>query len=658
MLAVLTGSGLAVASVYSADAHNHAITWDCTGVHLVGSQYNTNAGGVNTVTVTVGGVAQSATVTVDGGPKSVTSPFTFDNSFDAFFSFPDSTQAHAFTAEIHGHDGYDQVVAAESTPCAPPMIIGLTIPRCDAVGATSDLSADFQQLVKDRTYRLVLASSKAGSNPLTTDFTPDQSTKSYTWAGVAPGFTYTATITDSTNPDLTATSSVESIGCPQQSGISLDPTECVSSDGTATYTATATELIAGREYRMEIVDSTTTSTVATKTFVATGTHETLSSSVSPLGTYYATVTDAVVGGLSIKSTDTTFLPCPQSPAKPSLTVSDCNALPTDGSDGPSGAIALTVMGLVPGRAYAIAVVGPTAVPTMSTLVATSSTYAVNLTGLAAGTYTATVTDVLVPAFTSTQQALLVACPTNASVVSLGASQCAVAGGAGSITATVSGFAVGRSYTVTLTRNATVLDSRPLTGAVMHYEGLTPDSSYRVTLIDDKAVPAVNAASDIALASCPGSPSIRLQATCDSATTETVSASVSKLVVGMTYRATLTVTSTGKPVPTVPSQQFVASAPTATVLFAKVPGSLDYTVTVADSEKSLTAQSRILLTLCDLPTLSLPTPLASGRSFLSTGRSLALTGANPIVPAVVGVGMLQLGLALVGIELVRRRVRRL
>ena len=651
VLAVLTGSGLAVASVASADAHNHAITWDCTGVHLVGSQYNTNGGGVNTVSMTVSGTAQTATVTVDGASKTVTSPFTFDSSFDAFFAFPDSVHAYAFTAEIHGHDGYDQVVTAESTPCIPPTIVGLAIPRCDAVGGASDLTADFQQLVKDRKYSLVLASSKAGSNPTATDFTPDQATTSYTWLGLAPGFTYTVTVTDSTNPDLTATGSVESIGCPKQSGISLDPTECVSVDGTATYTATATELIAGREYRMEIVDSITTSAVATRTFIATGTHEILSSAVSPLGTYYATVTDTVVGGLSIKSTETTFLPCPQSPTKPSLVVSDCNALLAEGSEGSSGAIALTVTGLVPGRSYTIAVAGPTAVPTVSNLVATSSTYAMNLTGLAPGTYTATVTDVLVPTFTSSQQALLTACPTASSVVSLTASGCAVAGGAGSITATVSGYAVGRSYTVTLTRNATVVDTRAFEGAVIRYERLTPDSSYRVTLIDDRAVPAVNAASDIALAACPGSPSVRLQATCDSATTETVTASLSKLVIGMTYRAALRVTSTGKPVTSAPAQQFVASAGTATVQFTKVPGALDYTVTVANSEQSLTAQSRILLTLCDLPTLSLPT-------LLSTGRTLAFTGASPIIPAVVGLGTLQLGLAMVGIELVRRRARRL
>jgi hypothetical protein len=91
------------------------------------------------------------------------------------------------------------------------------------------------------------------------------------------------------------------------------------------------------------------------------------------------------------------------------------------------------------------------------------------------------------------------------------------------------------------------------------------------------------------------------------------------------------------------------------VFKKVPGALDYTVTISDSEQSLTAQSRILLTLCDLPTLSLPNPLSTP---LSSRRSLAFTGATAIVPAVVGVGMLQLGLALVGIELVRRRVRRL
>lgn len=654
-LALVTGSGLAVAAGAVAEAHNHAITWDCTGIHLVGSQYNTNGGGVNTVAVTIAGVAQSGTVTVDGASKSVTSPFTFNSSFDAFFAFDNSTKAFAFTAEIHGHDGYDQVVAAESTPCIPPTIVELSVPRCDAVGGTTDLTASFQQLVKDRPYVLTLTSTKPVSNPVTFDFTPDQATKSYTWPGLEPGFSYTVTITDSTNRDLTATKSVDSIGCPQQSGISIDPTECVTAGGDATYTATATELTIGREYRIDIIDSSTKTSVATKTFTANATHETLTSTVAALGTYYATVADTAVGGLAIQSASTTFLPCPQSLVKPTLTVSDCNVLPP-AATASGGTIGLTVTGLVPGRSYTISVAGPTLVPTVTDLTATSSSYTAQLTGLAAGTYTATVTDALVRAFTSTNQALLIACPTDASTVSLSAIQCSTAGGFGSITASISGYAVGRSYTVTLSRNSTVIDSRTFSGAAINYTDLTPDSAYRVTLIDDRAVPAVNVASDVTLAACPGSPSIRLQARCDSATTETVSAALSALVVGHNYTAALTETSTGKPVSTIPAQSFVANASTATLAFTKVPGAISYTVTLADSQQQPTAQSRILLTLCDLPTLSLPRALPT--LSLPSSRTLAFTGESPLVPAVVGIGMLQLGLVFVGIGLVRRRLRRL
>jgi hypothetical protein len=603
--------------------------------------------------VSIAGAAQSATVTVDGAPQAVTSPFTFDSSFDAFFAFDDSTKAFAFTAEIHGHDGYDQIVAAESTPCAPPAVVELSVPRCDAVGGTTDLTASFQQLVKDRLYGLTLASSKAGSNPVTLDFTPDQATKSYTWPGLEPGFTYTVTITDSTNADLTATKSVDSVGCPQQSGISIDPTECVTAGGDATYTATATELTIGREYRIDIVDSSTTTAVATKTFTASTTHETLSSTVAALGTYYATVTDTVLGGLSIKSTETTFLPCPQALVKPTFAVSDCNALPADTAP-TGGTIELKVTGLVPGRSYTISVTNPAGVPTVTTLTATSSNYTAQLTGLAAGNYTATVTDALVRTFTAANQALLIACPTDASIVSLSATQCSTAGGLGSITAAISGYAVGRTYTVTLSRNATVLDSRAFTGATIRYSDLTPGSTYRVTLIDDEASPPVNVASDQTLAACAGSPSIRLQARCDSAATESVSAALNTLVVGNRYTARLTKTSTGKPVPFIPEQQFVATASSATITFPKIPGAIDYTVTLADADHKDVAQSRILLMLCDLPTLSLPSGLPT--ISLGTRRSLAFTGESPVIPAVVGIGMLQLGLAFVGIGLVRRRLR--
>jgi hypothetical protein len=189
-----------------------------------------------------------------------------------------------------------------------------------------------------------------------------------------------------------------------------------------------------------------------------------------------------------------------------------------------------------------------------------------------------------------------------------------------------------------------------------------------TVVDHRAV---DAASDIALATEPGGPSVRLQATCDSPTTETVSASLAELVVGRSYRAALTHTSTAEPVPTVPAQLFVASASTATVRFEKVPGALDYTVTVVDLERSLEAQSRIVLTLCDLPMLESPPPPESGQSTRSTGQSqgsagralsspgelLAVSVSGTTVVGVVGFGLLLLGLAVVGVEFVRRRVRR-
>jgi hypothetical protein len=635
-LALVAGGGIAVAAVSTASAHIPTITVTCEGIHVVAEKYNQYD--TNTVTVTIDGNAQLG------------SPLTFITDFDKFFPFPTATDGWNYTAEIKTTDAtpaYSKSVSGTSTPCAPPSILSIDIPTCTVPGGTTDITASVGGIDTSHAYTIELSSPEAGAtNIAAAAFTPGAATGTYPFPGVAPGHTYTVTVRDTTIPGLSASSSATSIGCPHDAGVDVTAEQCTVPGGNATFDFTATGLVLGRNYTV-VLTNLTTSTTATTHVVGDATGTYFSKFPAAAGaTYKASITDDLVGAASTRTTDPkAYLPCPQTFPKPSLLVDPCTS-----TSPPSNAVLSYLgTGLVPGRQYTVTVTDAASanlVPPV-TFTASSSTYPTN--GVAAeipnidpGNYTVTVTDLLVPSFTQFEVATIILCPAMPELA-FTPTQCTVPGGTASISTAVTNYIAGRTYLVGLTLvqgGAVVVAPTPVvapasgTWALAAFPNLAPGTQYRVT-VTDSVVTSVSASGDVSLKDCPGMPSITVQATCNVLGASTVNVSLDKLTAGETYTVNIVNASTNKNVgtATVPG-----TSATASLQLKNVPNGNQYTITVANQTNTLTGSASAFIKNCDLPTL-------------------AFTGANPVGPAVAGIGFLQFGLVLVGLGLVAKRRRR-
>ncbi|EAR24753.1 RTX toxins and related Ca2+-binding protein [marine actinobacterium PHSC20C1] len=649
-LALVVGSGLAVVSVSSAaEAHTPSIKVTCEGVTVTGLYYEASGSGE--------GQQNLIKFQLQGGEQQVV---PFSKNATQYFAFPNSTQAHTFTASVTAwnnptHTSWNRTWTKTSTPCVSQSIIDVTAPRCDVPGGSTDITATFKDLVAERSYEVTLAGGAGGTKTAT--YTPKQTTGSYTWAGTAAGPTYTVTITDKTNRDLTASKTVQSVACPELSGIAIVPTECTVPGESAAIKVNVSDLVIGREYRIDVVNAGSDAIVDSHTFIANATTGAYNSAATPSASYYVTVVDTSESNATpLKSSVHAFLPCPEAITKPTVTATQCDVVSTDAQ----GEVTVAVEGLVPGRTYNIVVTdgAKNAVFTNSGFVATTDRFDVELSELAEGTYTVTVTDALVPSYTASTSATIVPCATNDTTIELAAEQCTVPGGAAAITATVSNFAVGRDYTVTLMLNnvavgaAQKLDSSTGDAQKFTFAGLEPANTYRVIVTDTKSSPTVTAAADTYLAACPGNPVVMVtQAECNVLGASTISISAKDLVVGQTYTVTVVTKSTGDAVAGVAPITFEADKPTRTLDVTNVPNGETYTVSIVNADKTLSAEGDITLEVCDLPTFPLPPEEPPATIELPT---LAFTGSSTIAPTLAGLGFLQLGLVLVGFSIARRR----
>lgn len=644
-LALIAGSGIAVAAVSSASAHTPAINDNCTGVHVQAWDYN--AGVANTVSVTIVGGNPDGSDRVENR--------TFGTTFDEWFLFPDSSTGWSYTATIDAPDGtngtqWDYSWSSTTSGCATPDI-GVTASTCIHPGDLTTVDAVISPLDGTHSYTVQLT----GSNGYDSLEAPIQ-TITASWSGLDPGVDYTATLRDLTS-GLSDSDTVHAIGCPEKPEFTITLSQCTEVGGSGALDVTVSGLVSGRDYVLALVNDA--GGVPTEVpFTATGPTFPYSFSTAPSGSYFVRITDVADQTSSDSVNKAYFLPCPGMP-DPVLDPTQCTS--TDGTSDAS--MVSSADQLIPGRSYSITISnGTTTVYSESLSPAASSSWTHSLFNLDPGTYTLTVTDTTDPAsagFSASTTTTLVDCPTQ-QVVDLKAEQCTVPGGSGSLTATVTNFSIGRNYTVVLTQSGLPVTGQPVsqdfdptdaTPGVFVYSGLKPGLSYRVIVTDvtptataafAKAAAASAAgappvaANDIVLTDCPGNPSLIItQPTCTVFTTSTITVNVDKLVAGQTYTVTVTTTADGQPVSGVPAQQLSGSTPTASVQFTGVPVNRNYTITVANATKTLTATGTILLTLCDLPTL-------------------AYTGASTMTPTLAGLGFLQFGLVLVGISLVRRR----
>ncbi|MEO8094404.1 MAG: hypothetical protein ABI632_05640 [Pseudolysinimonas sp.] len=627
VLALLAGSGIAVAAVASAaEAHNHKITVTCVGITVHGDWYDTSKGDINTVDVTIG---------------DVTTHETFGAIYDKFFPFPNSATAPTvYSATIQGWDGYKEDASGTSQPCPTPSI-ALDAPTCTTVNGTITLAATVSNLDNSHAYTIELTSpdgNGATTSPASA-LTVAGGAASKSWP-VVPGHNYSVTVVDTTVLPvvLTASKSVVSVGCPQTPGLTIKGTECAVPGGSGTFTLTATGLSFGRDYTIALYDTANTLITSTSATGDLTGGVVVGLAAPPSGTYYATITDKADPSSTKTSGTLSFLPCPKTPAAPAIDPSQCTS--TNGT--PNSSITFSASGLVPGRTYQVTISNGTVNVFDSTpFVAASSTFAEQTLPFPPGTYTVTVVDVLLPGFVSSTTAEIIACPLLPDL-GLTPTQCSVPGGTGDIALTVTNFVATRSYTFTVTQNGATVGS-PVTLAapatpswtptVPALSGLPAGLVYRI-IVTDTVVPTVIASGDVSLAVCPGNPSITVKASCNVLGTSTASVSAGQLVSGETYSVTILKTSNSA---IVSAQSVTGANPTAALQFKNVPNGNNYTVAIANATSSLTGSTTFFLKACDLPTL-------------------AFTGANPVGPAVAGIGFLQVGLMLLALNLVVRRRR--
>ncbi|WP_255559977.1 RTX toxin [Salinibacterium sp. M195] len=652
-LALVAGSGLAVVSVSSAaEAHTPSISVTCEGVTVKGLYYEQSGSGA--------GQQNLIKYQLAGGEQQV---IPFSKNGEHFFAFPNSTEAHTFTASVTAwnnptHSSWNREWTKTSSPCAVQSIVSVTATSCDVPGGSTGVTATFKGLVADRKYELTLSGGSAGNKTVT--YTPTQTTGSYTWDNVVAGGNYKVTITDTTNRKLTACKSVQSLVCPELSGIAIVANECTVPGEGASIKISVSDLVIGREYRISVVNAGSDAVVDSHTFTATATTGAYNSPATPSASYYATVVDTSESNATpLKTGNYTFLPCPEEIVDLSVMATQCDVVSTDAP----GTITVAVEGLVPGRSYNVVIVDKAgkSVLTNNGFVATTDRFDAKVADLAEGTYTATVTDALQPSFTASASATIVPCATNDTTIELAAEQCTVLDGDASITATVSNFAVGRDYTVTLmldnvavgteqTLNSSTSDAQKFT-----FDGLTPDNTYRVVVTDTKSNPTITAAADMYLAPCPDNPEVGgVQAVCNVLGATGVTLYIDELVVGQSYTVTIVTKSSGAAVDGVLPVTFVADMPTRDLTIDKVPNGDTYIVTVMNEDQSLASQIDVTLEVCDLPTFPLPPeepPVTVPPIDLPT---LAFTGSSTTAPTLAGLGFLQLGLVLVGFSVARRR----
>ncbi|CAO1649688.1 RTX toxin [Salinibacterium sp. NYA9b] len=678
-LALVVGSGLAVVSVSSAaEAHTPSIDVTCEGVTVTGRYYEASGTGE--------GQQNLIKFQLEGGKQQV---IEFSKNGSHFFAFPNSTEAHTFTASVTAwnnptNSSWNRTWTKTSEPCVAQSIVSLTASSCEVPGGSTDITATFKGLVADRKYELTLSDNLGNSKTVT--YVPKQTTGSYTWETAIAGAAYTVTLIDTTNRSLMACKTVQSLACPASSGIAIVANECTVNGEGASIKVNVSSLVAGREYRIDIVNASSNAVVDSYTFTASAATGSYKSQATPSASYFATIVDTSQANATPEQSNThTFLPCPEAIAKPTLLATQCDAVSTDAE----GEITIAVEGLVPGRTYNIVVVDSAKKPVLTEngYFATADRYDAKLTGMAGGTYTATVTDAVQTSYTNSATVTLVSCATNETTVQLTAEQCTAPGENASLTATVSHYAAGRDYTVALMLDnvlvgkAQKLDSSTGKPQKFTFEGLEPENTYRVIVTDTKSNPTVTAAADMYLDVCPSNPTVMLMQTeCDVLGASTIAVSASDLAVGQSYTVTVVTHSTGKPVDGVAPITFEADLPTHALTITDVPNGETYTVSIVNADNTLSAKDSITLEVCDLPTFPLPpeepptvvppvtdTPTVDLPTLalpvgdlptlaLPVGDlpTLAYTGSSTIAPTLAGLGFLQLGLVLVGFSVARRR----
>lgn len=165
-----------------------------------------------------------------------------------------------------------------------------------------------------------------------------------------------------------------------------------------------------------------------------------------------------------------------------------------------------------------------------------------------------------------------------------------------------------------------------------------------------ALPAGPALADVGV-----SPTLEVApATCDLLGATDVLVQVGGLAAGETYMVSVAVASDRT---AIDARELSGDKPSVSFVFEDLPNGNSYVVSIANAANTLGASATVALPVCDLPTL--PGELPGDAPTVQqqpVADDLAFTGSAPVVPAMGGVLLIQLGIVLIGVAAVIARAK--
>ncbi|TPW73434.1 hypothetical protein [Schumannella sp. 10F1B-5-1] len=646
----LAASGIALVGA-SAEAHTPNVSASCSALTVdlksyAGSKTNDN----NKLVVTIDGVAQNT---------------AFGNSFYKVYSFASNSKAHTWRVQVTVSDDQKWNLDKSGTaqPCATPTV-KVSATECTVTGGSSDLTASFAGLTSGRSYTAQLQKNGDASGAPQV-FTAGATTATLTWAKQAAGATYNVLVYETDNNDVQATSAdVTVIGCPGgESDARVSVEQCVApGQGTVPATVTIDGLVPGRTYIAQASVNGQNIAGAVATFPAG------SSSVTvpvPVDTKDITITVST-GGVSVGTVKLDTESCPIIPAAPVVSIAPCTL------DAPSGKLTVQSTGLVDGRVYEVRLDGGVA-DTFTASGDYSTTFPV-----AAGTHTVKIVDQVAGDAASSPQVSIdqPVCAVTPKIA-VTPTECVAPDGQGSLGGTITGTAVGRSYTVTLSSNGKPVTNGTSTvqgsvaGIPVGYDDLKAGETYTLTVVDSDDSDAT-ATTEVTLADCPKNVDVSAIAAGCSATDKTSDLEVTLSDLAPEKEWTVTV-ATGsddawtvvaeKQISTVGAGDGSGSEPQV-VTFDGVKNDADYRVIVKDADGVFENSADVTVKDCGVsdeettpPGDNPSTPPTPTRPQAGGGTGLAATGVDVLVPGLAALLVLQLGIALLAVGAIRRRKAR-
>lgn len=620
---------------------------------ITGTQCTTVGGSVGTVAVNMSGlvVGRSYTLTATGA----SAPVSFTASATSYTATLSGTAGTAITDLKLTDTTANTVVGTSSesfTPLACPTKVGLTFTptQCTTVGGTSKLTVTLTGLVAGRSYSVevttdpVPAQTVTSANPVVTFLIP-------------PGELVTAiTVTDTTVAGAapvvaSSTTPISYTTCPELASLAVNVAQCTAPGGFAGLQVTASQLTAGHSYTLETTVASN-GTVAPVTFTADSTADPVTKTVniSPNDTVTALqLYDVTAGARALVASDTSQHTLTACPVSVTVSVVPCTAA------GQNSTLNVVLSQLVVGHSYTVKIteLGTSSGSTASTVLSqtvnnvTSTTATVPFTLTSVSVQPVVVYDVTtgtqVQVAQDATQHTIAGCVAGFTVVP---TQCTAPGGSAGLSVSLSELAPGSRYqlavegvTVAPVVFTATSDVETVTLAIPPGSTLT---GLKLSDLTSTTVtnPVASYTANITFQACPNNPSVTATtAACVSGTgSSNITVTSTNLVAGKTWRVEVDYKNANGDWITAGLKSDLSSDDAASVSFTGVPGT-EFRASVVSTDGLLSAVYEWSAAACVIP---------------AAVASLAFTGADVFGPGLIGLLILQGGIALIGVALIRRR----